>query len=395
MSNTTTGAWETDIAERAQKFLDKMPLYRTLGNFEMKSKMKRGREVNRPIFNPGQLRMNDYTPNTDVDATDWRYDQENMVVNLEKAARLESDPNEELDLQIAGHRALLAKRLYQASDMELDRAFLSEVANSALDVDDSDFGGSIGNPIDLATTNAERAFGQAYAELSDNAGNGERMYAVIDAFHEDEISNRAIESTFKLADKFFQKPLDKMFKGFDLYVTRNLPTTVTLTYTGVGTTAKTFKLKGVSFNQVTTIGAVAGNVLMATSATVCATNVKNFINNPETTSATQVALSAKDVNKMYNAGISATSSAGVVTITAYGRLQPKYTSVDANASFNDEALSVLCGIYGNIDMVVQEQPTVRIRDHQKNIGSSLIGTTRAAHKMYSDGAERSLKLLLK
>ena len=395
MSNTTTGAWETEIAERAQLFLDKTPLYRQLANFRMQGKMVRGREVSRPIFTQAQLTFSDYTPNTDVTATDWTYTQEKMTVNVEKAASLKTDPFEELDIQIAGHRAVLADRLKQSTERLLDQAFLAEVANAALDVDDSDFGGTAGNPISLTTNPAEKVFGRSFAELNHNVGEGERLYAVIDSFIWDEIANRAISTTFQVGDQYFQKFLKSTFKGFDLYISRNLPTTFTLTYTGIGTNAVDFRLGGVTLHQVTTIGSTAGNVLMATDATTCATNVKNFLNAPQTTSATQVALSAANQDRIRNAGLVATSNAGVVTITAYGRLQPKYVTTDANASFSDESISVLCGVYKNIDMVVQQAPTVQINKATNNAGSTFLGIVRAATKTYSDGAQRTLKLLVK
>jgi len=393
MSNTTTGAWETEIADRAQLFLDKKPLYRQLANFRMQGIMKRGREVNRPIFTPGQLSFEDYTPNAAITATDWTYTQEKMTVNVEKACRLKTDPFEELDLQIAGHRALLADRLIQAGERTLDQAFLAEVSNAALDVDDSDFGGTASDPINLTTNPVEDVWGQAFAELTHNVGEGERLYTVIDAFQLEKIANRAIEATYQLSDKYFEKYVGKTFKGFDLYLSNNLPTSFTLTYTGTGTNAVDFRIGGITFHQVTTIGSTAGNVLMATNATTCATNVKNFLNAPGTTSANQVALSSANQDRLRNAGVVATSAAGVVTVTGYGRLQPKYVTTDTNASFSDESISTLCGVYKNIDMVVQMAPTVKIRGHDDNIGESFMGTIRAAIKTYADGAQRTLKIL--
>lgn len=395
MSNTTTGGYETNIAMKIQKFLDRTALYSRLASFGQSKNMTRGRSVNRPIFTPSLLTLNDYTALTDTTPQDWTYTAEDMTVNFEKECTVALDPFEEMNLQVPGVQALLAQRLRYTMVTGLDRDFFDEVDNAGLDVDDGDFGGTSGNPIDVDSRGAEKVWGKAFAELEGNSIGELGLYTVIDPWIKDDIENRGIATTFNLSDKFFLKKLLNQFKGFDVFVSNSLPCTNVLTYTGTGTDSVDFKLDGVTFHQVTTIGTTAGNVLMATNATTSALNVKNFINATSTTSANQVALSVANQNKLKNKGIAATVAAGVCTITSYGRLQPLYTSTDANASFADEIVKVMCAQYGAIDMVTQIAPTIQINKAQLNAGHYLLGIVRAATKTFADGAQRLLKISVK
>ena len=67
-----------------------------------------------------------------------------------------------------------------------------------------------------------------------------------------------------------------------------------LSFSGLAVAAETVTIGGVVFTSVTPIGTTAGNVLIGATASACATNLANAINNYGTTDATHVKLSAAD-----------------------------------------------------------------------------------------------------
>lgn len=397
MANTITGAYENAIAKRAQKFLTRAFAYPKVASFEENNNLTFGVSVNRPYRNDNLVPAS-YTANTDVTAKNETITQQLLTINRNEAVSFKADPTEDKQIMLPQKlKALFAPRLAHRLGNNIDRDFQDEVDNAALDLDESDFisGSSSGDPIDLSSVNSEEVWLDAHAELmNNNIGEG-RLYTIVDPKMLSKITQRGIEVGYNMADVFYRNGFTgKQFAGFDLYVSTNLPASVVFTYSATGANGKAFTINGVTFNQVTTIGTAAGNVLMETDATTCATNVKNFLNDLGTTSAKQVSLGASDKDKLEYAGISASSSAGAVTISAYGRMT---LSVEAssNSSFGEQTVKSQCGQYGAIDMVVQMQPHVQVNKATNNLGSTILGHTLWGTKTFNEGAERLLKLSIK
>lgn len=87
-----------------------------------------------------------------------------------------------------------------------------------------------------------------------------------------------------------------------------------LSYGGAATDGKIVTIGGVVFTEKTTLGTTAGNFLIGANQTATATNLAAFINAPTTTNTTQRALTGESLRLFQSYGLSATSSAAVVTI---------------------------------------------------------------------------------
>lgn len=88
-----------------------------------------------------------------------------------------------------------------------------------------------------------------------------------------------------------------------------------LTSSGVAVNTQTITIAGIVFTTVDVIGTTAGNVLIGADAATTLTNLTALINNPTTTSSTQVALSAENAYKLKTLlGITATTTATVMTV---------------------------------------------------------------------------------
>ncbi len=90
-----------------------------------------------------------------------------------------------------------------------------------------------------------------------------------------------------------------------------------LTSSGVAVDTETITIAGIVFTSVNVIGAVAGNVLVDSSASAFLDNLVDLINNPLVTNTKHVALSAANAAKLKSLGIVAVkTSATLMTLTA-------------------------------------------------------------------------------
>lgn len=134
--------------------------------------------------------------------------------------------------------------------------------------------------------------------------------------------------------------------GVDVYQSNNLRNTAVLTFSAAATNAQTVVINGITFTSVTTIGSTAGNFLIGADATASATNLVGLINNPTTTSSTQVALGTEEVAKIRRNGITASNAAGVVTVVATTTLVVSETQT--NASWGAVQRNIVFGAYGSL-----------------------------------------------
>jgi len=397
MANTTSGGYETLMSKMVQKFLYKRPVFSKLASFAENNTLTKGVSVNRPYRNNLVGFTSDYTANTDVTATDWSLTQSTLSISESKAVSIQVDPVEDKQLITTpgNAQALWASNITDALSEDMDRDFLDEVTNAGLDIDNGDFGGTASTPISLSDQNAEKVWGQAQAELQANAIGSGGLYTVIDPYMANEIAQRGIATTFTQSDRMFNNGFaGGGLLGIDTYISNNLPSTVTYTLaTAIPAAADTVTINGVTFTWQTTLGSTAGNVLSETSVTQSAANLVVAINAGTGAGSKYVELSAANRAKLKFAGVSATSAAGVVTITAYGRMSlAKSHATAANAVFSAQTVYSMVAQYGCIDMVAQMQPNIQINKATNNLGSTILGHALWGTKTFEDGAQRLLKL---
>jgi len=400
MANTTTGGSETKISKSIQKFLTARPVFRKLASFAENNTLVKGTSVNRPYRNDFFGYASDYTANTDVTAKDWTVTASNLSIDQSKAVSIKVDPVENKQLQTANAEVLFAKRLSETLIDLMDKDFLDEVSNAALSVDAGDLGGTSGSPITVGTTaEVEAIFGRARSKILSNTDEEVGMYAVIDPYLIDQIAIRGIAQGYNLADSYFKNGfVGSMFAGMDVYSSNKLPSTVDFTIANaIPAAGDTITLTtGITFPFQTTLGTTAGNVLSEVSETQTAANLVAAINGAAGAGTKYVEPSPTVRDRIKRLGIAATSSAGVVTITSYGRL---LTSVNfattANGVFGDQTLSCMVGQYGAIDMVAQMEPHVQINKATNNLGSTYLAHALWGTKTFEDGAQRLLKLSIK
>ena len=251
----------------------------------------------------------------------------------------------------------------------------------------------------LSTSNALSDFGKVKAHLMNYTGGLKSRFWVLDPFHADIIENAAIGNTWKTADAAFANGYVGAFKGYRIYVSNNLTSEVTLTFTDVGVAAETISFNGSTLTWIATLGATEGNIHVCDSATNEAINIAAILNTPKTSISEAAGtgyVAFTDSTNLNNLdGFVATNpSAGVVLIKCKrGRMTLGSASI-TNASFGTQVVHSIAGELGSIDLAYQEKGRLFTNESPTDSsGNTMLATERIylsmyGVKTYKDGADR-------
>lgn len=206
----------------------------------------------------------------------------------------------------------------------MDGDFLGEVSKSTITIDDGDMGGTAGDPIDVATRTAKKTLAKAKAKVANVSGTYDNMSIAATPDVLAEFETEGASSGFNYADAIMKNGfLGMNMLGVSFFVSNQVLHELELAFAGQPANGTTFTVKGQTFTAVSAIGAAAGNFLIGVSADVTKANLVAFINDPSTTSATQVAVGTADSDAVANlVQLSATDdSATVMTLVSkFGKM---------------------------------------------------------------------------
>jgi hypothetical protein len=277
----------------------------------------------------------------------------------------------------------------------LDAQILAEVDNAWANFDTGNLttASANGTPITLSSTTVPQMVAQSYAKLFSNNVSMTNLCWVLDPFSVSQIAQYPIGKDITSNNTVFMNGLTGNLFGAEVYTSNNLMGEATLVYTGNHVNSETITIGGVVFTGVTTIGASAGNFLVsAGDSTTGITNLAAFINDPGTTSATQVALSAANQIIITDVlGLSATAtSTTVLTIKGKGSSRLTLSETQTNATWATNFVHCYYGQKGAIDVAIQDQPTMEMRDEPKQLTTNIFNNVVAAIKTFTDGTQKFL-----
>ncbi len=392
MANSLSASLRENWSRDYQDTAEKVNVFSNIANYRLEPILTKGQQAHRPY-------MSDIVVNTlssegaftrqDITSTD-----EYLTVDQEKEA---SFYVKDIDHWQSHYptREEQAKKAARRLMNHVDGNVLGEYDVATYNLSDGDFGGTTGNGITLTTSNVGQIFTKARQKLglADNDQDESKWAVISEEFYtvlQDKLSDRESD----LGDEMSRNGYVGKYMGFKLYKSNALGSSYSLAYDATTPTATdTVTINGVVFTFQTTIGSTAGNVLAATDGVTSLTNLKNFINDPGTTSATQIALSTANQNLLK--GITASISGG-----ATGTLTLK---VEGKGSINvSETLTpsadvwttslriqhVLMGQGKPIDVVVQKYPKMFLQDRTGYIGKDVVNYLVYGLKTFADGARR-------
>ncbi len=276
--------------------------------------------------------------------------------------------------------------------IDLDAKCYAEVLNALYDFDNGTLTTttSDGTPITLTSTTVPQmtARARAYLTFRNQIDTSSNMVWVVDSLAVSDFDQFLISKNIDLAGYVFKNGYAGTANGADIVVSENLTGEVVLTGTGTFSNTETVIINGITFTAVSSIGSTAGNFLIGADLAASLTNLAGLINDPSTTSATQVALS--DANAETVKGWTATATATTLTVVTPGSGRPIATETAANASFTKKMFHAYYGKRGAIDLVIQDMKETEMRPASDRRGTYVFASYLAGIKTYADGAKQFL-----
>jgi len=397
----------------------KVDVFRAISNFEEQSNLKEGDTVNRPYRSKmvGQT----YTRGTAFTVRDISKTNEQLVVQTAKVAPFYVDDLDALQSQHNDMNDFADDSVIVLSNI-IDGDVLGEYDQATSTVTPADItsGGNSTHGITITTSNIQQIFSKAKMKLTrlnvinparapkvpEGAMRGkQQLFAVISPDVEATLTEYLAGKESAMGDSTSLSGHIGKYYNFDLYVSNALgwsgvlalatqPTdgdTVTITREGA-TVTYTFKA---------TLGATAGNIHIASTVDITRANFAEAINNPsvtetEDTDTGYVALSGTVDSEGWSnqdrlRGIVATNdnSADTLTIKAegVGFLIVGETLTDATDGWTAALQSQHClfGVKGAIEVVIQKEPSVEVKDVPDKIGKNIVPWTLYGLKTFNEG----------
>lgn len=385
---------------RYQDILNKMLVGLKVANTRYESNLKYGDTVTRFALDLSGVRVRAFTNLTDRTIDPITDSTQNMTVNIQSGAvfpiaRLEEIQAGPLDPgEFAGRNVAIKVATY------LDSYILYEAKNAFSVFDDGSLaagGAASGTPITLSSTTVPQMVSMTFAKLFSNNAEMTNLCWVLDPFSVSQIAQFPIGKELSNENTTFKNGFSGNLYGAEVYVSNNLTGEATLLSSGAFTDTQTITIGGVVFTTVTTIGSTAGNVLIGANAAATITNLAALLNAPDTTTAQGVALSAADqVTITDTLGIVATAtSATVLTIVARGSSRLALSETQTNASWSTNFVHAYYGQKGAIDVAIQDNPKMMMRDEPKQLTTNIFTDIVAAVKTFTDGSKRFLDVQIK
>jgi hypothetical protein len=387
MANELTAFSPEYWSKRMQIIRFKEPVFRALASYEERAMLKNGDTVHRPYRS--RMNVQSYTKGTAVTVQDVTATDEYLSVDTTKVVPFYVD-----DLDDLQNKWPTVNQFADDAGKELfnfiDADFLSEVVNSTSSIDDGDVGGTTGTSIDLTVSNIAKMFASAGKKLDRQNVDRKSRFAVISPTVHQLLLEKMDGKDTQLGDSIGMNGQIGKYMGFELFLSNALYWTGRWTPANQPTDADTITIAGVVYHLVTTIGAVAGNVLVETNTATTLDNLVDAINNPTVTSAKHVAISAADQKILE--GITAVDGTTYLGITWKGGSEAVVSASEANDPWSLQTVYGLFGEKGAIDLVIQQEPKVVFKEVQDKLGKNVIPWTLYGKKTFTEGAKALVKV---
>lgn len=376
---------------RYQDILQKALVGLKIANTRFEPGMKFGDTVTRFILDLSGVRVRAFTSLVDRTIDPLADTTQNMLINIQVGAVF---PIARLDKIQAGplNPAMVAgKNIAVKVATYLDAYILAEArsAFTTFDTGSLTTGVANGTPITLSSTTIPQLVMNAPAVLQANNAPMTNLCWVIDPLTLSAIGQFPIGKELSNDNTTFKNGYAGPIGGSEFYVSNNLTGEATLVSTGVFSDGDTVTIGGVVLTMKTALGAVAGQVLIGAAATNSIQNIAALLNAPGTTTATGVALSASDQIKVTDImRITATAtSATVLTIVGIGSSRLTLSKSAASWTWATNFVHCYFGQKGAIDVAVQDQPEIEMRDEPKQLTTNIFNDVVAAIKTFTDGSQ--------
>lgn len=381
LTNLNAEWWQSTI----QFFLNNMLVAREICNTREEALLVSGQQVNFPYVN--DLTVSDYAQGTDVTPTTLTASNSLLTVNQSKVVSFIVDPVQETQATSKYVTVMAQQAAFRLAN-EIDKQVLNDCATLAANT------GSLGS---VSTSTIFNAFTSAYAALFYANATDRELWAVVDATRLSNLTQNFIANGFQQADKKLEdgfSPYAGKANNFRVYVSNNIPSSVTLTIAANATAGDTFTLAGATWTfRANGTATNPGDISLGTGGSALAdtqANVKAAINGTGTPGAStyiDIASASRVVYTNNNIAAS-TFTANVSTITGVGPLNPSETFTSGSNVFGTPSTYMLFGSMGAPSLAVQMLPSLYIRPLPYQLANNYMTHTLFGHTVFSRDTNR-------
>lgn len=382
-----------------QEVFQKVLVAKDIANTRFEPVLRYGESVERVAYDISAVRVRNTTRGSASTIDSITDTSELLTINLEKEAVFHISDGEVKQAGPLNPGEVIGAQIARKVAIDLDARVFAEVLNATYDFDNGDLTtlSSTGTPITLSSTTVPQLVTRMAAKLQqrNNQDVMTNMCLVVDPYAAGDIAQYLLGKNIDLAGSVFKNGYTDVVNNAKMYVSNNLTGEAVLTGSGTFSDGETIVINGVTFTAKTTIGSTAGNFLIGANLAASLTNLAALINDPSTTSSTQVALSAADqliVTDDLKLAAVATSTTVTIVGTGSGRLVLSETA--ANASWTTNMFHAYYGKMGAIDLVVQDMKEVDMRPTADRRGTNVFTSYLAGLKTFADGKKKFLDVLI-
>jgi len=356
-----------------QDYLNNMLVCMDIGNVKCEQYLSSGDQVNFPYV--ADVRIQDYTPGTELDIDPYSATQNSLIVNQSKAATVYIDPEEEKQALANYGMELAYQSAFQLKN-NIDQAGLASLTNNAsFNVASQPTGDALSSSTILTTmTNARAQLGR------NNAGDGEH-FAILDYERGALLEQALWGNGFQLADTTLRNGFAGNAVGFKVYMSNNLPSTQTLTIDTLPTAGDTFKVFGVTFTfRANGAATLPGDISIGTGGSALAdtqASVNQALLGTGTPGASNyIPVGVNQRRTLQNAQLGASAfSANVTTLTGFGKIGGQETLTASTNVFGNETSNLLFGRMGALSLGIQMYPELYVKEEPRMLGRNYITHT--------------------
>ena len=390
--------FKQDYILRYQDILSKVMVGLKIATTRFESNLKFGDTVVRTVLDLSAVRVRAFTNLNDQTIDPLTDSEETMTVNVQVGAVFPIARLEKIQAGPLNPAMKAGKEVAIKVANYLDSVILGETRNAWAKFDTGNLttASSNGTPITLSSTTVPQMVAQSYAKLFSNNVEMTNLCWVLDPFSLSQIAQFPIGKDITNKNTVFINGFSGDIFGSEVYASNNLTGEATLLSAGAFTDTQTITINGVVLTTMTTLGSTAGNVLLGVNAAACIVNLAALLNAPGTTTAQGVALSAADQIKVTDTlGITATAtSSTVLTVVARGSSRLTLSETQTNASWSTNFVHCYYGMKGAIDVAIQDQPVMEMREESKQLTTNIFNNVVAAVKTYTDGSQKFLDVFV-
>ncbi len=376
-----------------QEVFQKVLVGKVIANTRFESNLSYGASVKRVRYDISNVRVRAVTIGTDRTVDPVTDTNETLTVNRQYGTTFAISTKEKVQAGPLNPGAVIGAKVAHKTATFVDADILSETVNAYAAFDNGDLTGlsSTGTPITLSSTTVPQLVARAPAKLKRNNQILTNLCWVVDSYAASDFIQYIMGKNIDFAESVFKNGYAGPIGSAELYTSENLTGEFLITGSGTFSNGETIVIEGVTLTAVSSIGSTAGNFLIGADLAASLTNLAGLINNPGTTSSTQVALSAANQIKFSDTlRLAATATATTVTVVGKGAGRMVVSEVATNAAVTYSMIHSYFGKKGAIDVVIQDQVDMEEREEPRQRATNILSDVLYGVKTFNDGAQMFL-----